>query len=265
MSQRLLFSLLLLVFFSLSLILFNISVDALSLSKSNIIDINAYNNMGSPRDYFTTISNISNDRTINNSIIEKEGAEPSHVYINSTYGIKIKYPLGWIVEESDAATIFHNQSKSLNVVAEILTPIQSSYYDSKIGASHNSIRLIVEDYNTFGNYVNDNIQNYINKNNSKENNNNKLLTIANKRIGAIGLYCHNFDLQSWNQNASLAGYPAHQIFLDYSYDKYSKDATEIWTIKNDKIYIIEFVSQDIYYTQYLPIVNKILNSFQILA
>ena len=265
MSQRLLFSLLLLVFFSLSLILFNISVDSLSLSKSNIIDINAYNNMGSPRDYFTTISNISNDRTINNSIVEKEGAEPSHVYINSTYGIKIKYPAGWIVEESDAATIFHNQSKSLNVVAEILTPIQSSYYDSKIGASHNSIRLIVEDYNTFGNYVNENIQNYINKNNSKENNNNKLLTIANKRIGAIGLYCHNFDLQSWNQNASLAGYPAHQIFLDYSYDKYSKDATEIWTIKNDKIYIIEFVAQDTYYTQYLPIVNKILNSFRIFA
>ncbi|WP_415311631.1 hypothetical protein [Candidatus Nitrosocosmicus sp. FF01] len=79
------------------------------------------------------------------------------------------------------------------------------------------------------------------------------------------MYCHNFDLQSWNQNASLAGYPAHQIFLDYSYDKYSKDATEIWTIKNDKIYIIEFVAQDIYYNQYLPIVNKILNSFQILA
>ncbi|WP_415312209.1 hypothetical protein [Candidatus Nitrosocosmicus sp. FF01] len=124
----------------------------------------------------------------------------------------------------------------LMLFSEILTPIQSSYYDSKIGASHNSIRLIVEDYNTFGNYVNENIQNYINKNNSKENNNNKLLTIANKRIGSgTGLYCHNFDLQSWNQNASLAGYPAHQIFLDYSYDKYSKDATEIWTIKNDKI------------------------------
>ena len=233
------------------------------MSKSNIININEHNNTGLSRDYITTISNISNDITTNNSIIENVEAEPSQVYVNSTYGIKINYPAGWIVEESDTATVFHNQSKSLNVVAEILTPIQSSYYDSKIGASHNSIRLIVEDYNTFGNYVNENIQNYINKNSSKENNNDKLLTIANKRIGAIGLYCHNFDLQSWNQNASLAGHPAHQIFLDYSYDKYSKDATEIWTIKNDKIYIIEFVAQDIYYTQYLPTVNKILNSFQI--
>ena len=221
--------------------------------------------MGSSRDHFKTLSNISNDRTINNSIIEKEIAEAFHVYFNSTYGIRIEYPAGWIVKESDAATIFHNQTKSLNVVAEIWTPIQSNYYDSKIGASHNSIRLIVEDHNTFGNYVNENIQNYINKNNSKQNNNSKLLTIVNKRIGAIGLYCHNFDLQSWNQNASLAGYPAHQIFLDYSYDKYSKDATEIWTIKNDKIYIIEFVAQDTYYTQYLPIVNKILNSFRIFA
>ena len=136
------------------------------MSKSNIININEYNNTGLSRDYITTISNISNDITTNNSIIENGEADPSHVYINSTYGIKIKYPSGWIVEESEAATVFHNQSKSLNVVAEILTPIQSSYYDSKIGASHNSIRLIVEDYNTFGNYVNENIQNYINKNNS---------------------------------------------------------------------------------------------------
>jgi hypothetical protein len=81
----------------------------------------------------------------------------------------------------------------------------------------------------------------------------------------MGLYYHNFDLQRWNQNASLADYPAHQIFLDHRYDKYSKDATEIWTVKNDKIYIIEFVAQDIYFTQYLFLVNKILNFFLILA
>ena len=96
------------------------------MSKSNIININEHNNTGLSRDYITTISNISNDITTNNSIIENVEAEPSQVYVNSTYGIKIKYPSGWIVEESDAATVFHNQSKSLNVVTEILTPIQTS-------------------------------------------------------------------------------------------------------------------------------------------
>ncbi|HET6589108.1 MAG TPA: hypothetical protein VFG45_02975 [Candidatus Nitrosocosmicus sp.] len=58
--------------------------------------------------------------------------------------------------------------------------------------------------------------------------------------------------------------PAHQIFLDYSYDKHSKDATELWTIKGDKIYIIEFVAQDQYYSRYIPVVNKMIDSFQIL-
>ncbi|MDR4490349.1 MAG: hypothetical protein AB7V56_13270 [Candidatus Nitrosocosmicus sp.] len=44
-----------------------------------------------------------------------------------------------------------------------MAPIQSSYYDSKIGASHNSLRLIVENYSTFGDYVSDNIQKYVGK------------------------------------------------------------------------------------------------------
>jgi hypothetical protein len=41
------------------------------------------------------------------------------------------------------------------------------------------------------------------------------------------MYCHDLDLKSWNQNATLARNPAHKIFLDYSYDKNSRDATEI--------------------------------------
>jgi len=51
--------------------------------------------------------------------------------VNSTYGIEITYPQGWTVNEGHKATIFHNQSKSLNVVAEIMAPIQSTYYDAK--------------------------------------------------------------------------------------------------------------------------------------
>jgi len=204
-------------------------------------------------------SNIKNITKENNFSLSL----PSVSYSNSTYGIKIDYPSDWTIKEGGAATIFHNQSKSLNVVAEILAPIQSDYYNPKIGASHNSIRLVVEDYDTFGDFTNNNIFKYMEKNDPEADNKNKLLTVATKRIGAIGIYCHNFDLKSWNQNATLAGNPAHQIFLDYSYDKNSKDATEIWTIKDDKIYIIEFVAQDKYYNLYLPVVNEIINSFQI--
>ncbi len=90
------------------------------------------------------------------------------------------------------------------------------------------------------------------------------MTVATKRIGAIGMYCHDFDLKSWNQNATLADNPDHQIFLDYSYTKNSKDAIEMWTIEDDKIYIIEFVAQDEFYSLYLPAVKEIIDSFQIM-
>lgn len=207
-----------------------------------------------------------NGSNIRNIIKENNFSLSPHSlsYSNSTYGIKIDYPSDWTIKESGAASIFHNQSKSLNVVAEILAPVQSDYYNQEIGASHNSIRLVVEDYNTFGDFTNNNIFNYMDQKDSETDNKNKLMTVATKRIGAIGMYCHDFDLKSWNQNATLAGNLAHQIFLDYSYDKNSKDATEVWTIKDDKIYIIEFVAQDEFYSIYLPVVNEIINSFQIM-
>jgi hypothetical protein len=184
-------------------------------------------------------------------------------FTNSTYGIKMQYPLDWQILKGPA-TIYHNQSKNLNVVAEILAPLQSSYYNPKIGASHNSIRLVVEDYNTFGDYVNNNIDKYIGNNNSSAKIEKELETVANKRIGAIGTYCLDFDLKGWNQSSTLAGNPAHQIFLDYSYANNSKDATEIWTIKNNKIYLIEFVAQDKIFNLYAPIVKKMIDSFQII-
>jgi hypothetical protein len=62
----------------------------------------------------------------------------------------------------------------------------------------------------------------------------------------------------------LAGSPAHQIFLDYSYANYGKDATEIWTIKNNKIFLIEFVAQDKVFSLYTPTVKKVIDSFQII-
>ncbi|MDF0680695.1 MAG: hypothetical protein P0116_06995 [Candidatus Nitrosocosmicus sp.] len=66
-----------------------------------------------------------------------------------------------------------------------------------MGATHNSVRLVVEDYDTFGDYINDNIQKYLGNKDSEEEKSKKPLTIANKRIGAIGMFCHGFDLKSF--------------------------------------------------------------------
>ena len=69
------------------------------------------------------------------------------------------------------------------VIVEFLQPGQNNYYHPNISASHNSLRLSVEDYSTFedtqdNNMIGDQLQN-----------------IGNNRIGSIGISCPGFDLK----------------------------------------------------------------------
>lgn len=259
-------SILLVTLFSLSIFLF-LFIYLSGIQHLYILGSNIKNNtiLSSSGNLLNNLTNPYNSDIIINNTIGSNNTSDFIVYSNSTYKIKIDYPDGWTVREDNTSTIFHDQGTKLNIVAEIFTPIQSYYYSPYVGATHNSVRLVVEDYDTFGDYINDNIQKYLGNKDSEEENRKKLLTIANKRIGAIGMFCHGFDLKSWDKNFTLSGYPAHQIFFDYSFDKNSKDAMEVWAIKDDKIYIIEFIAQDKYYEQYLPEVNAMIKSFQILG
>ena len=137
-----------------------------ALTKTPEFDVNIQDNS-------SNIGNITKENKLSLSL-------PSISYSNATYGIKVDYPSDWTLKEGGAATIFHNQSKTLNVVAEILAPIQSDYYNPKIGASHNSIRLVVENYDTFGDSTNNNILNYMKKNDSETDDKSKLMTVATK-------------------------------------------------------------------------------------
>jgi hypothetical protein len=100
----------------------------------------------------------------------------------------------------------------LDVVVEFLQPSQNNYYNPNISASHNSIRLSVEDYSTF-----EDAQDTISNNDGNNMKDDQLQNIGNHRIGSIGISCPGFDLKSYNRNATLAGSPAYQISFDYSY------------------------------------------------
>jgi hypothetical protein len=91
----------------------------------------------------------------------------------------------------------------------------------------------------------------------------QLRNIGNHRIGSIGMSCPGFDLKSYNRNATLAGSPAYQISFDYSYLDNNKKATEIWTIKDDKVYIIDYVANEPVYDITVPVVQKMIESFEI--
>ena len=168
-------------------------------------------------------------------------------YINPIHGIKVQYPSDWkLVERGD------NDYHKLNIIAEFLQPNQSNYYNPNISASHNSLRISVENYSAFAD--------------TQDNNNatgNQLQNIGNHRLGAIGISCPGFDLKSYVRNATLAGSPAYEINFDYSYLDNNKKAIEIWTVKDDKVYIIDYVAYEQVYDITVPVVQKMIQSFEI--
>ena len=124
-----------------------------------------------------------------------------------------------------------NDYHNLNIIAEFLQPSQSDYYNPNISASHNSLRISVENYSAFTDTPDNN------------NTDNQLQNIGNHRLGAIGISCPGFDLKSYIRNATLAGSPAYEINFDYSYLDNNKKAIEIWTVKDNKVYPTEEASR----------------------
>jgi hypothetical protein len=213
--------------------LFLSAVSLLSLSATyTAFSIPTNNNIVSqPAHYATT--NFS----------EQENLIP---YTNSIHGIKIDYPSDWQPVERQ-----NNGYHMLNVVVELLQPQQNDYYNSTISATHNSLRLSVEDYKSFTEKLSGNTTD------------NPLQLIGNKRIGSIGISCPGFDLKSYVRNATLSGNPAYEINFDYSYLNNNKKAIETWTIQDGKVYIINYVANEATYDTTLPLVQKMIESFKI--
>jgi hypothetical protein len=205
----------------------------------------------SPIMSFSISSNNNNNNsqqatTIAKTTISKEQSNNSLPYINPIYGIKIQYPSDWkLVERHD------NGYHMLNVIVEFLQPFQNNYYNPDISASHNSLRLSVQDYSAFEDE----------QDNNKAGN--QLQNIGNHRIGSNGISCPGFDLKSYIRNATLAGSPAYRIAFDYSYLDHNKKATEIWTVKDNKVYIINYVANEQVYDMTLPVAQKMIESLEL--
>ena len=199
----------------------------------------------SPILVFRTSSDNNNLQKIATTI-SKEQSNSLTPYINPIHGIKVQYPSNWkLVERGD------NDYHKLNIIAEFLQPNQTDYYNPNISASHNSLRISVENYSAFTDTPDNN------------NTGNQLQNIGNHRLGAIGISCPGFDLKSYIRNATLAGSPAYEINFDYSYLDNNKKAIEIWTVKDNKVYIIDYVAYERIYDITVPVVQKMIESFEI--
>src|SRR6476619_426630 len=189
-------------------------------------------------------NNLQKTTTIATTISQEQSNNLTP-YNNPTHGIKFQYPSDWkLVEHGD------NDYHNLNIVDEFLQPNQNNYYNQNISASHNSLRISVENYSAFTETDNNNTVN-------------QLQNIGNHRLGAIGISCPGFDLKSYIRNTTLAGSPAYEINFDYSYLNNNKKAIEIWTVKDNKVYIIDYVAYEQVYDITVPIVQNMIASFEI--
>jgi hypothetical protein len=154
-------------------------------------------------------------------------------YQSHTYGFKIQYPSNWEKLEFTQGI----EEEHRNIVVNFLSPA---------GGASNTFReyLIIEVRNltsqdtSLGQYID---------------------TQINLRQALP-----NFSLSESTPTSLTGGYPAHKIVYTYSNPIVGiTKAMEILTIKHDKLYFLSYSGDATKYGIYLPIVQKMIDSFQI--
>lgn len=105
------------------------------------------------------------------------------------------------------------------------------------------------------------------------NNSTNVTQYSNASIGVIAKSLPGFNLTISNNSENFHGTPAvekmftaKQAVLDRNLKAVALDfkMTQIYTLKNNKAYVITFAAESSNYKRFLPTVQKILNSFQIM-
>jgi len=147
-------------------------------------------------------------------------------YRDSTLGIKIDYPLGWIHELHPG-----------NLVT-FLASLES-------------------DSNTYPAGVGITVQHLESRNTS-------LNEITKVQIKNLTQSLPDFKLTE-STNSILAGNIAHKIVFSATDNmKHERAAMQIWTLKGDNAYLITYKAEPGKYSKYLPTIQKMIDSFQII-
>jgi hypothetical protein len=155
-------------------------------------------------------------------------SEPMSVYQNKTYGIKVQYPSGWIVEQSNISSVPITIAAFFSLNGNPKTTAEISIYMEKL---NNSTTIL-------NHYAHYSLSGYE--------------------------YLPAFKLIKLSTNTVLSGSPAYELIGTYE-DPASgfQKLMEIGTIIGANAYVIQFISDAPRYFDYLPIAQKMINSLQI--
>ena len=177
----------------------------------------------------TSVAPNSNTRLNSNATSAASTNAASLTYQNSTVGIKIQYPSNWTKQTTDRGVSFA-------VVLGRNTTNHENFL-AKLNAS------ALRGFPT----------------------NMTIKAMADRVVNSYRHFLPSFQIESYT-NATLAGNNAIKIVYTYADPKNNKfTATDTATIKNDKLYVIQYY----YYTKspkqqaYLQTLQKMVDSFQI--
>ena len=154
-------------------------------------------------------------------------------YENTTYGIRIQYPAGWQEGESNQTS----EDSVLNYIVAFRSP-----KDRISDTVAENVIVSVE--------------------NLPPEQNISLAAYSTRQIADLTQFSPDFDLQQ-SIPTVLAGIPAHKIvFSETVQQQQTIKEMQVWTIKDNKAYIIAFAGEAAKYSDYLPTVQKMIDSFE---
>ena len=157
-------------------------------------------------------------------------------YENPAYGIQIQYPSTWIIYAGD----MFSGDDAIDIVS-FLGPVKS---DTKAHAPSLYISIISPPSPDLNLNLNEYLTRITNDYNAK---------------------LKEFKVIESNTNSILAGKPAYKLVFTDEEDEIYYKTMDIGTIIGDKVYVLSYVAQREQYSDYLPTVQKMINSLKITA
>ena len=149
-------------------------------------------------------------------------------YVNSTYGIKLQYPSSWDKEENGT-----KQDTETDVVTFSPPAINSNAsLDVTIDSISDEKGIALAQY-------------------------------ASSGVSDLKQSLKSFKLVGLATNSVLAGLPAYKSIYTYVDGKTIFKDMEIGAIKGDKVYILTYEAGINEYDKYLPVIQELINSFQV--
>ncbi|MDP9288703.1 MAG: hypothetical protein M3P08_10970 [Thermoproteota archaeon] len=180
--------------------------------------------------WFTTISYVYPTVATKQTVFAQTTKPTTNFlpYVNSTYGIKLQYPSSWDKEENGT-----RQDTETDVV---------TFYPPAVN-SNTSLDISID--------------------NSSDEKGIALAQYASGSISDLKQSLKNFKLVGLSTNSVLAGLPAYKSIYTYLGEKTIFKDIEIGAIKGNKVYILTYEAGLNEYNDYLPIIQKMIDSFGI--